>query len=100
MSAFSLSSFAAFYLALAVSALPLLWVRDRDTLLHHGYASYGLVLIITIATFVYIGRFDFAARPLGLVYVGAYVLVAIVTGCYLLKYGTGARQARFAIAST
>jgi hypothetical protein len=100
MSAFTLSSFAAFYLALALSALPLLWARDRDTLAHHGYASYGLVLIITIATFVYIDLFDFAARPLGLVYVGAYVLVAIVTAGFLFKYGTGARKGRLATAST
>ncbi|MEA3156540.1 MAG: hypothetical protein QOK44_4129, partial [Betaproteobacteria bacterium] len=100
MSAFSLSAFAAFYLALALSALPLLWARDRDTLAHHGYASYALVFIITVATFVYIDRFDFAVRPLGLVYVGAYVLVAIVTAFFLLKYGTGAREGRLAVAST
>ena len=86
MSAFSLSGFAAFYLALSLSALPLLWARDRVTLFHHGYASYGLVSIITLATFVYIARFDFAARPLGLVYVGAYVLVALLTTFYLIKY--------------
>jgi hypothetical protein len=94
MSPFSLSSFAAFYLALSLSALPLLWARDRHTLSHHGYASYGLVLIITVATFVYIDRFDFAARPLGLVYVGAYVLVALLAGFYLLKYGNGAAGRR------
>ena len=95
LSAFSVSSFAAFYLALSLSALPLLWTRDRDTLSHHGYASYGLVLIITVATFVYIDRFDFAARPLGLVYIGAYLLVAFLTAFYLLKYGSGA-AARYA----
>jgi hypothetical protein len=100
MSAFSLSAFAAFYLALALSALPLLWVRDRNTLAHHGYASYGLVFIIMVATFVYIDRFDFSARPLGLVYVGAYVLVAIATAFFLLKHGTGAREGRLATAST
>jgi hypothetical protein len=94
MTPFSLSSFAAFYLALALSALPLLWARDRRTLSHHGYASYGLVFIITVATFVYIDRFDFVARPLGLVYVGAYVLVALLTGFYLLKYGNGATGSR------
>jgi hypothetical protein len=89
MSPFSLSSFAAFYLALSLSALPLLWARDRHTLSHHGYASYGLVVIITVATFVYIDRFDFAARPLGLLYIGAYVLVGLFSGFYLLKYGDG-----------
>ena len=36
----------------------------------------------------------------GLVYVGAYVLVAIVTAFFLLKYGTGAREGRLAVAST
>lgn len=86
MSAFSLSGFAAFYLALALSAIPLLWTHDRRTLFHHGYASYGLVSIITVATFVYIDRFDFTARPLGLIYVGAYLLVGFITTSYLLKY--------------
>ena len=97
MSAFSLSAFAAFYLALALGVLPLLWTRDRDTVMHHGYASYGLVLIITVATLVYIERFDFVTRPLGWIYIGAYVLVALVAGFYLIRYGTGdeRRPARF-----
>jgi hypothetical protein len=50
------------------------------------------VLIITVATFVYIDRFDFAARPLGWIYIGAYVLVALVTAFYLIKYGTGGER--------
>jgi hypothetical protein len=86
MSAFSVSSFAAFYLALSLSAIPLLWARDRRTLFHHSYASYGLVLIITVATFINIDRFDFSARPLGLLYLGAYIVVALVTAYYLLRY--------------
>jgi hypothetical protein len=86
MSAFSLSSFAAFYLALSLSAIPLLWARERRTLFHHSYASYGLVLIITVATFIYIDRFDFSARPLGLLYIGAYIVVGLVTATYLLRY--------------
>ena len=89
MTAFSLSAFAAFYLALALGVLPLLWAKDRRTVMHHGYASYGLVLIITVATLVYIERFDLIARPLGWIYIGAYVLVALVAGFYLVRYGTG-----------
>jgi hypothetical protein len=92
MTAFSLSAFAAFYLALALGVLPLLWARDRETVMHHGFASYGLVIIITIATLVYIDRFDFVARPLGWIYIGAYVLVAAVTAIYFFKYGTGGER--------
>ncbi|MES2564140.1 MAG: hypothetical protein V4637_15615 [Pseudomonadota bacterium] len=99
MSAFSLSSFAAFYFALSLSALPLLWTRERGTLYHHGYASYGLVFIITAATFVYLDRFDFTARPLGLIYVGAYLLIGLITTYYLLKY-RGGEKARLSGGST
>jgi hypothetical protein len=92
MSPFTLRSFAVFYLALAVSAAPLLWLQDRGTLLHHALASSGLLVMITIATFVYIDRFNFAERPLGLLYIGAYVVVGVVVGIVMLIYGTGVRQ--------
>ena len=100
MSAFSLSSFSVFYLALALSAIPLLWQRNRDTLFHHGFSSYGLIVIITLATFVYIDRFDFVGRPLGLLYIGAYLIVGLITTVYLLKYRNRTRQPFLGPAST
>lgn len=98
MSLFTLRSFAVFYLALALSAVPLLWADSRDTLLHHIYGSYGLLVTITFATFVYIDRFDFVAKPKGLIYLGAYLGVGAATGYVMLKYGTGRRDSNAAAA--
>ncbi|HJZ11986.1 MAG TPA: hypothetical protein VJ521_07540, partial [Acidobacteriota bacterium] len=57
--------------------------------LHHGFAAYGLIIFITIAAFVYIDLFDFSARPGGMLYFGAYAIVALVTLFFLLRRGTG-----------
>ena len=92
MSPFTLRSFAAFYLSLTLAVIPHLWERSRNALLHHSFASYGLVVIITIAAFVYLRLFDFAARPGGLLYFGAYLIVGIPLFFVFMKYGTGTKQ--------
>jgi hypothetical protein len=86
---FSLRAFGAFYLALALAVIPLLWLRGRSNVLTHGFAAYGLIVFITAAAFVNIGKFDFAARPTQMVYIGIYLLVGSVVGIYLVRYGTG-----------
>jgi hypothetical protein len=93
LSPFSLRAFGAFYLALALSVIPLLWARGLDNALTHGFAAYGLIVLITVAAFVFIGRFDFAARPTQAIYIGIYLLVGAVIAIYLIRYGTGARKA-------
>lgn len=93
MTMFTLRSFGAFYLALALCAVPLLLSRGRGNLLTHGFAQYGLIVFITLAAFVFIGQFNFAARPTQLAYLGIYFLVGGVVGLYLLRYGTGAGKA-------
>ena len=90
LSPFSLRAFGAFYLALAFAAIPLLLVRGMGNLVNHGFAAYALIVFITAAAFVFIGQFDFAARPTQLVYIGIYLLVGAAVGFYLLRYGTGA----------
>jgi hypothetical protein len=85
MSAFTLRSFAAFYLSLGLCAIPLARLRNKDVLLHHAYAFYPMVIIITLATFAYIGLFNLSERPGGMIYIGAYVLVAIAAGMLLLQ---------------
>jgi hypothetical protein len=90
---FSLRAFGAFYLALALAVVPLLWVRGRDNLLTHGFAAYGLIVFITAAAFINIGAFDFAARPTQSIYIGIYLLVGGVVGVYLLRFGTGTARA-------
>jgi hypothetical protein len=86
----SLRAFGSFYLALAMAVIPILWTRGLGNILNHGYTSYGLLVFITVAAIVYIGQFDFVARPTQAIYIGIYVLVGAVIGIYLLRYGSGA----------
>jgi hypothetical protein len=90
---FSLRAFGAFYLALALAVVPLLWVRGRGNVLTHGFAAYGLIVFITAAAFINIGKFDFAARPTQMIYIAIYLLVGTVVGIYLVRYGTGKARA-------
>lgn len=89
MTLFTVRSFGAFYLALALAAIPLLFIRGIAPLLFHGFASYGLIVIITVAALRHLHLFDFVNRPLGLLYFGAYVGVGTVVLFYLLKFGIG-----------
>lgn len=52
--------------------------------------SYGLILFITIAAFVYLRLLDFAAKPGGLAYFIAYLAVGIPLLFVFRKLGTGA----------
>lgn len=90
MSLFTLRSFGMFYLTLTLGVIPFLWDRNVNALLHHGFASYGLIIFITMAAFIYIGLFDFAARPGGLLYFFAYLIVGIPLIFVFRKLGTGA----------
>ena len=91
MSLFTLRSFGAFYFSLAMAVVPMLMYRDFSLFLNHIYSTIIFFITITAAAFVYIGVFDFTQRPLGLAYIGTYVLVGIAVGVVLLKYGTGVR---------
>lgn len=90
MSLFTLRSFGAFYFTLAVSVIPLLWERNRQTALSHALLLFGLILFITIAALAYLPLFNFAAHRFQSVYFGIYVLVGSVIIALLLKYGSGA----------
>jgi hypothetical protein len=89
MSLFTLRSFGAFYFCLALAVVPLFWEKNLQTALHQAFAAYGLIFFITLAGFVYIGLFDFSARPGGLAYFGAYLIVGIPLLFVFRKYGTG-----------
>jgi hypothetical protein len=81
-----------FYFALALGIVPFLWDRNLNALLHHSFASFGLIVIITLAAFAYIGLFDFAERPGGLAYFGAYLGVGILLAFAFWKFGTGTKE--------
>ncbi|HUG33402.1 MAG TPA: hypothetical protein VMJ90_01435 [Anaerolineales bacterium] len=87
MTPLTLRSFGVFYLSIALGVVPLLWNRNLQTFLSHGFVSYGLIIFITLAAFVYLRLFDFAQRPGGLAYFGAYLAVGIVFLYYFRKYG-------------
>lgn len=89
MSAFTLRSFGVFYFCIALAVLPYLWNPNFNALLHHSIASYGLILFITLAAVVHIQLFDFASKPGGLLYFGAYFGVGIPLLFVFRKYGTG-----------
>lgn len=93
ISPFTLRSFGALYLALSLSAAPLLVAKGLAPLLHTGYASFGLIAFITAAALFNLHLFDFVNRPLGMLYIGAYVAVGAVVAIYLLKLGTGGEHA-------
>jgi hypothetical protein len=91
MSLFTLRSFGVFYLSISLAALPfVLWERSLNTVLHHAFASYALILFVSIAAFVNIRLFDFVNKPGGLIYFGAYLIVGIPLFFTLQKRGTGA----------
>ena len=92
ISPFSLRAFGAFYFALALAVIPLLWVRGIGNLVSHGFAMYALLVFITLAAVVFIDRFDFVGRPTQMIYIGIYLLVAVAVGVYLARYGTGAKM--------
>jgi hypothetical protein len=89
MSLFTLRSFGVFYFALALGVVPYFWDRSLNTVLHHAFAAYPLVVFITAAAFIYIRLFNFAERPGGLAYFGVYLAVGIPLTFVFIKYGTG-----------
>ncbi|MBC7878845.1 MAG: hypothetical protein H7Y59_16865 [Anaerolineales bacterium] len=90
MSLFTLRSFGVFYFTLALGVVPFLWDKSQNALLNHAITSYGLLIFITIAAFMYIRLFNFSERPGGLAYFVAYLLVGIYLIFPFSKYGTGA----------
>lgn len=92
MSLFTLRSFGAFYLSLALAVVPLVRNQNFGLFLNHIYSTLGFFVTITAAAFVYIRLFDFVGRPFGLLYMVAYVLVGLVVAVVLFRHGTGMHE--------
>lgn len=75
---FTAHSFGAFYLAIALSPLPLLWAKGMTPILQLERGGLALIIAILAAALVNLDKFDFANRPGGLIYLGAYLTVFIV----------------------
>jgi hypothetical protein len=92
LSMFSVRSFGAFYLSLALAATPLPLIRRRAMFQTHAFALYGLLILITAAAANFPDAWHFSSEPHQLLYPGLYLLVGVVVGFYLLRYGTGSVQ--------
>ena len=89
LSPFTLHSFGAFYLSLALGAVTLLFAKRMPPFLTYAFSAYGLIVAITMAAFWFLEAFDFKSRPGGLIYLGIYFAVGLVILVYFLRYGTG-----------
>lgn len=84
-SLFSARAFSAFFVSLAAGAGSLLLVRSVAPVLEYARAGLVGLVAITVAAASNLGLFDFSGRPLGLVYLGAYVVVGVGAAA-LLRY--------------
>lgn len=84
LSLFTLRAFAAFYASLAIAVIPTIWARGTAPLIVLGRAGLSFIVPITIAALVNFDKFDFAGRPGGLIYLGAYVIAFFIVGGILL----------------
>jgi hypothetical protein len=92
LSPFSLRAFGAFYLALSLSTLPLLFVPRLDSGVFFAVAGQGLLLSITAATLYFNSTFDFATRPTQALYLGAYLVVGAFTWANINRFGASRRR--------
>jgi len=83
---FSARAFAAFLGALAVGTLPLLVSRSAAPGVEYARAGLYPIALILAAAVILSDAFDFGARPGGLVYIGAYIVAALVALAILVWY--------------
>jgi hypothetical protein len=94
MGLFSIRAFSAFLFAIAGSIGSVLLARSIEPYEYLGWAGLYLVVPITLAALLNLSLFDFSARPGGLVYILAYVLVGVVIGValtYIRRRGVATR---------
>ena len=93
MTTLTLRSFGAFFLALTIGMLPLLFEKNRAPFLNYSFLAFGLVVIITIAAFAYFPLFNFSEHPFGSLYFLAYFVAAGISVFFFRKFGTGTSKA-------
>lgn len=86
LSLFTVRALAAFFAALAIGAVPLVFARSVQPFLHFLWGGLTLIVPIMIAAAVYASSFDLSARRGGLAYLGAYGLVGVFTVVVLAAY--------------
>jgi hypothetical protein len=89
---FTVRAFAAFFSAICLSALPLIWARNLTPMFTYGLSGIILIIPILIAAFVNLDKFDFGGRPGGILYVGAYIVTLVVTAWGIWHYRPALRN--------
>lgn len=83
---FTVRAFAAFYAALAVGVVALLLRPRAASAVLLGIAGVALTVPILAAAFLNVGAFDFLGRPLGILYLAAYVVVFFPAVLFLWRH--------------
>lgn len=83
---FTVRAFAAFYLALAVGIGALLLRPGVASGFILGIAGIALIIPILAAAILHLGAFDFAGRPLGILYLAAYAVVLVPSALFLVRH--------------
>jgi hypothetical protein len=91
LSPFSATAFAAFLVALAAGAAPMVVSHDPEPAAQYARAGLFPDVLALAAALAFTSSFDLAARPGGWLYIGAYLLVAIVALAITLWHRRGQR---------
>lgn len=77
LSRFTIHAVAAFFFSLAISALSIRPGSGMIPVLTYERSGIALILPILAAALVNLDKFDFANRPGGLIYIGAYIVALV-----------------------
>jgi hypothetical protein len=75
LTSFTLGALGVFYLSLSLSVLAMVTQPGMNTLATYLRGTIVLLVVIVIATLLYVGIFHFATHPRRFVYLGAYLVV-------------------------
>jgi hypothetical protein len=75
LTSFTLGALGVFYLSLSLSVLSMLAQPGMATLATYLRGTIVLLLVIVIATLLYLGSFHFSGHPRRIVYLGTYLVV-------------------------
>lgn len=90
---FTLRAFGAFYLALALGAVPLVRERALRPAVAYMWAGLALIVPITAAAFFNLHHFDFGEHPGGLLYIAAYLAAGIGAVAIIAAYRSAGGEA-------
>ena len=89
---FTVRAFAAFYLALVIGIGALLLRPGVASAFMLGIAGIALIVPILAAAVLHLGAFDFAGRPLGILYLAAYAVVLVPSVLFLVRHREALRR--------